>query len=129
MSYTEEQKAYFLRKMRTRTLTLDINKDGHISYEDYEIMGKKVGENSQMTEEQTELSNKKVTEIILASTLAQSKARFDKSHSLIFDAIDTNKSGQISLKEFKEYFRTTAPVFLKLRSHILSILLIQIRME
>ena len=35
-------------------LTLDINKDGHISYEDYEIMGKKVSENSQMTEEQTE---------------------------------------------------------------------------
>ena len=52
---------------------------------------------------------KKVTEIILASTLAQSKARFDKSHSLMFDAIDTNKSGQISLKEFKEYFRITAP--------------------
>ena len=113
--------------------TLDISKDGYISYEDYELMGKKVGEHSQMTGEQAEAIKRefakfsdrlnlkpgekisveeaaiKVTEIILASTPAQSKARFDKSHNLMFDAIDTNKSGQISVKEFKEYFKITAP--------------------
>ena len=109
--------------------TLDISKDGYISYEDYELMGKKVGEHSQMAGEQAEATKRefakfsdrlnlkpgekisveeaaiKVTEIILASTPAQSKARFDKSHNLMFDAIDTNKSGKISVKEFKEYFK------------------------
>ena len=112
--------------------TFDINKDGHISYEDYELMGKKVIEHSQMTGEQAEATKKvfarfserlnlkpgekmpveeaakKVSEIILASIPAQSKATFDKSHNLLFDAIDTNKSGQISAKEFKEYFTLTA---------------------
>ena len=58
MSYTEEQKAYFLRKMRTRLSTLDINKDGHISNEDYELMGRRLAEHSQMTEEQAEATKK-----------------------------------------------------------------------
>lgn len=113
--------------------TLDINKDGYVSYEDYELMGKKLAKHSQMTEEQAEATRKefarfaerlnlkqgeripveeaarKVTEIILASDPAQSKALFDKSHNPMFDAIDTNKNGQISIKEFKEYFSITAP--------------------
>ena len=113
--------------------TLDINKDGYISCEDYELMGKKLAEHSQMTEEQAEATKKefakfaemlnlkpgekipvdeaakRVSEIILASTPAFNKAAFDKSHNMLFDVIDTNKNGQISVKEFKEYFTITAP--------------------
>ena len=133
MSYTEEQKAYILRKMRVRMSTLDINKDGHISYEDYELMGKKLAEHCQMTGEQAEATKKefttfaemlsmkpgeqisveeaakKVSEIILASAPKQNKALFDKSHNMLFDAIDTNKNGKISVKELKEYFKITVP--------------------
>ena len=113
--------------------TLDINKDGHISHEDYELMGKKLVEHCQMTGEQAEATKKefakfaemlslkpgekisveeaakKVSEIIMASTPTHNKALFDKSHNMLFDAIDTNKNGQISVKEFKEYFKLTAP--------------------
>ena len=52
MSYTEQQRAYHLRKMRTRAARLDINKDGFISREDYEIMSKRLTEYSNVTEEQ-----------------------------------------------------------------------------
>ena len=38
--------------------TMDINKDGHISNEDYELMGKRLAEHSQMTEEQGEATKK-----------------------------------------------------------------------
>ena len=41
--------------------TLDINKDGHISYEDYELMGKKLAEHCQMTGEQAEATKKEFT--------------------------------------------------------------------
>ena len=58
MSYTKEQKAYFLGKMRTSMSTMDINKDGHISNEDYELMDKRLAEHSQMTEEQGEATKK-----------------------------------------------------------------------
>ena len=45
-------------KMRTSMSTMDINKDGHISNEDYELMGKRLAEHSQMTEEQGEATKK-----------------------------------------------------------------------
>lgn len=113
--------------------SLDINKDGHISHEDYELMGKKLAEHSRMTDEQVEATKKqfakfagmlnlkpgmqisvedaakRVTEIILTSTPAFNKASFNESHNMLFDAIDKNKNGQISVKEFKEYFTITAP--------------------
>ena len=57
----------------------------------------------------SEEAAKKIREIILASAPKQNKALFDKSHNMLFDAIDTNKNGQISVKEFKEYFKITAP--------------------
>lgn len=112
---------------------LDVNKDGYISYEDYELMGKKVVEHSKMTDEQAEATKKQfakfagmlnlkpgiqiaveeaakqVTEIISASTPAHNKASFSESHNMLFDAIDTNKNGKISVKEFKEYFAMVAP--------------------
>ena len=51
MSYTEQQKAYHLRKMRTRFSRMDINKDGFISREDFELMSQRLAECSGMTKE------------------------------------------------------------------------------
>ena len=58
MSYTEEQIAYFLCKERTCISTLDVNKDGHISNEDYQLMGRRLAEHSQMTQEQAEATKR-----------------------------------------------------------------------
>ena len=59
MSFTKEQKAYHLHKMRTRMTRLDVNKDGYISREDYELMGKKLTEQSGITKEQAEKTNRR----------------------------------------------------------------------
>ena len=42
--------------MQNANRRLDINKDEHISCEDFEFMGKKLAEHSGMTEEQAETS-------------------------------------------------------------------------
>ena len=112
---------------------LDINKDGYISREDYELMGRKIAEYSGMTKEQTESCYKEFTKVadalslkpgvktplekasqqaskwILSNTPERQKANLHSNHSLLFDAIDTNKDGHISLKEFKVYFKVIAP--------------------
>ncbi len=53
MSLTEQQKAYHLKKMRTRVSRLDVNKDGVVSRNDFEIMSEKLSSYSKLTEEQT----------------------------------------------------------------------------
>ena len=133
MSFTEEQRAYHLRKMRTRMKRLDINEDGHISREDFELMGKKLAEHSGMTEEQAETSIKeflKVADMInlkpgvktpleeaaknanewyLSMPPEKKLALVNGVHNLLFDAIDTNKDGHISMEEFKVYLNLIAP--------------------
>ena len=42
MNASDKQKAYHLRKMRTRMVKLDVNKDGYISLEDYILMAERV---------------------------------------------------------------------------------------
>ena len=133
MSFTEKQKAYHLRKMRTRLTRLDINKDGYISREDYELMGKKLAEYSGMTGEQAEATTKeflkvadainlktgvkipleeaakKASESFLSMSSEEGKALVNDTHNLLFDAIDTNKDGHISVKEFKVYLMVAIP--------------------
>ncbi len=55
MSQTEQQKAYHLKKMRTRVARLDVNKDGVVSRNDFEIMSEKLSSYSKLTEEQTQV--------------------------------------------------------------------------
>ena len=133
MSFTKEQRAYHLRKMRTRMTRLDLNKDGYISREDYQLMGKKLAEQSKMTEEQAKATNselmkvadlfnlksgvklpleeaaKKASETILSMSPAERKESITVGHNLLFDAIDTNKDGHISVNELKVYFNIIAP--------------------
>jgi hypothetical protein len=55
MSVTEQQKAYHLRKLRTRCHRMDLNRDGYLSREDFELMAKRlVGNASGITKEKTE---------------------------------------------------------------------------
>ena len=134
MSFTPEQKAYHLRKMRTRMFRMDVNKDGFISREDYELMGIRLAEHSGMTGEQAETAKKqflkvvdmvnlkpgvktpleeaakKVNEALLTSMTATERSAFiNDIHDLLFDAIDTNNDGHISLSEFKVYLNIIAP--------------------
>ena len=134
MSVTEEQKAYHLRKMRTRMSRLDINKDGYISHEDFELMGRKLAEHSGMTEEQAQATTReflKVADMInlkpgVKKPLEEAAKRANESycslmssdekislvngvHDMLFDAIDTNKDGHISVEEFKVYLKLIAP--------------------
>ena len=112
---------------------LDINKDGYISREDYELMGKKLTDQSGITKEQAEKTRKeimkvadildlkpgvkipleeaakKASETILSMSPAERKASIKVGHNMLFDAIDTNKDGHISVKEFKVYFSIIAP--------------------
>ena len=111
---------------------MDMNKDGFISREDYELMGIKLAEHSGMTGEQSEAAKnqflkvadtinlkpglktpleeaaKKANEALLTSTTAASALTND-IHDLLFDAIDTNNDGHISLSEFKVYLNIIAP--------------------
>ena len=133
MSFTEEQKAYHLRKMRTRMSRLDINKDGYISREDFELMGEKLAEHSGMTKEQAESTTreflkvadminlkpgvkkpleeaaKKSNESYLSMSPKEKISLVNGTHNVLFDAIDTNKDGHISVKEFKVYLNLIAP--------------------
>ncbi|XP_064399153.1 luciferin-binding protein-like [Halichondria panicea] len=133
MAYTEQQKAYHLRKMRTRAARLDINKDGFISREDYEIMSKRLAEYSKVTEEQAkkirdsvlavadsikltgdtkypvEQFAMKISQTILGNTGEKNQTDLHTSHNALFDVIDTNGDGHISVEEFKVYLKVVAP--------------------
>ena len=51
---------------------------------------------------------KKASESLLSMSPAERKALVNDSHSMLFDAIDTNKDGHISVQEFKVYFSVIA---------------------
>ena len=109
-------------------------KDGYISREDHELMGKKLAEHSRMTKEQVEKAKKdllkiadkfnlkpgvkipveeaakKASESLLSMSPAERKALVNDSHNILFDANNNimNKDGHISVKEFKVYFSVIA---------------------
>ena len=129
MSLTEKQKAYHLRKMRTSLKRFDVNKDGYYSREDIELMSERTREYGKLTKEQAEFVHKgfmkyadmfdlkpgvkvpleeqaqKANKIILSIPAAERKAMVHATHETLFDVIDLNKDGHISLDEFKVHFR------------------------
>lgn len=133
MSFTEIEKAFHLRKMRTRFRRLDYNEDGYICRKDFDLMGKKLAEYSEVTDEQADLIHKdfmkiadalklkpgrrlsiekaakKASKSILSMSPEEQKAMVHDTHGVLFDAIDTKKDGHICLEEFKAYFFVIAP--------------------
>ncbi|XP_028405358.1 luciferin-binding protein-like [Dendronephthya gigantea] len=129
MSVNEQQKAYHLRKMRTRMHRMDMNHDGYISREDFELMAKRLIEHTcDITEEKCQaitatfakvadlMSLKPGMKIPLEEAakaasdvlLSPSGEKPSGVHDMLFDCIDTNSNGTISEKEFKVYFNVIA---------------------
>ena len=112
---------------------LDFNEDGYISREDYKLMSMKLAEYSEMTDEQAEsmyeefmkvadalnLKSKaripvqqaaqRVSEAILSMSREERTSMVHGTHGPLFDVIDTDKDGRISMEEFKVYFYVIAP--------------------
>ena len=133
MNPTDSQIAFRLRKLRTRYARLDVNNDGCISREDYELMAKKVNEYSKATDERAEScfkafmyvadaagfapgvkipreeAAKRANNMMLTKSWEERKIMCDNVHNQIFDAIDTNQDGCISLEEFRIYSQVIAP--------------------
>lgn len=108
---------------------LDVNDDGNISNDDFDLMAKRLVESTpEITKQKSEnifakfsmLSDlmglepgvkipleeaaKLASDILLSST-GQKPSGF---HDILFDCIDTNSNGVISLEEFKVYFNVIA---------------------
>ena len=127
----EEQRAYHLRKMRTRFRRFDVNHDGFISREDYDLIATKLLEYSKMEEEEStrkifaavadslglkpgvkvpvEEAAKQASSEMMAMAPAKKMDLLHLSHNRLFDALDLNKDGHISLEEFKIYFQIIGP--------------------
>ena len=128
---TVEQRAYHLRKMRTRFTRLDLNNDGFISREDYDLMATKLLEYNKMGEEESmrkifanvadrlglklgvrvpvEEAAKEASTKLMAIAPEERWDMLHMSHNTLFDALDLNKDGHISLEEFKIYFQIVGP--------------------
>ena len=134
MSITEKQEAYHLRKMRSYMTRMDINKDGFLSREDYELMAKQLAEYGGLTEKQADSAFSGFMEVADSFNLVpgfklplqeaiqrSSKSllslppeqRKDKVHDGVlgkmFDIIDTSKEGYLSLDEIKAFYKVIAP--------------------
>ena len=126
MSVTEQQRAYHLRKFRTRFHRMDQNHDGYISREDFELMAKRFVENtSGITKEKTEqifaeflntadaidlkpgvkIPLHEAAKIASDSYLSHTINNPQEVHQFLFDCIDTNSDGHICIEEFKAYFK------------------------
>ena len=133
MSVTEQQKAYHLRKMRTRVARLDVDKDGVVSRKDFELMSERMCEYSNLSEAQAKRVRAgflKVADLVhlkegvqfpvgeyapkLSGTLLSKQPEERRPmilnvYSPVFDVIDTNGDGHISMEEFKVYLKVVAP--------------------
>ena len=108
---------------------MDINKDGYISREDFELMDKKLAEYSGQAESMLKSFTKvadllklqpgvkvpvpqaaeQASDVIFALTPEERASRNRAAHSLAFYIIDTNKNGYISVKEHTVYLQVVAP--------------------
>ena len=130
---TEQQLAFHLHKMRTRFRRLDVNHDGFVSWEDFQLMGNKLLDYSNMGEERLELTRKAFTFVadsiglipgakipvkeaakmasknMMSMTPEKQMTVLRSGHNALFDALDFDHDGCISPEEFKIYFQVVAP--------------------
>lgn len=133
MNPTDAQIAFRLRKIKTNFERLDVDKDGCMSREDFELIAERIAELSNANDEQArsfrdaflhvadtfgyapgviigkDEAVKKGNEIMLKLSLEEQRSMCDNFHNAVFDAVDLNKDGHISLEEYKIYFQAIAP--------------------
>ena len=112
---------------------MDINKNGVISREDFEAMGERLADCCSMTKRQIESTCMEfakladalhfesgikfpleeaaiqVSKAYLIKRPAERKAIVHRTHNVLFDILDSNNDGYISLEEFKAYIFVAAP--------------------
>ena len=111
---------------------MDVNKDGKITRDDYELMAEKLIESSKMTTEQAQSTRQELMNIadrhgqkpgversveeaakIASDTMLamsfETPAAHNACQNVLFNAIDANKDGHISVEEFKVYLKVIAP--------------------
>ena len=127
MSLTEQQKAFLQRKWKTYFVQQDVTKNGYLSFEDFEETGKRFVEYDNLDEKKGKEIAKRLTDVMINYGL---KGRGDKMSleqflakqmeiradprvkeiiktnlDMMFDVVDTNGDGTISLKEYQVFFK------------------------
>ncbi|XP_034236788.1 sarcoplasmic calcium-binding protein [Thrips palmi] len=119
---------FWRRKMRTLHGLLDLNKDGVISYDDYKLLADRFVDLGHLTPQDTQDFHKSIKEMWeeqwgsldpynLVTTeqyltemqhMMNDKSLKKKAHRFLpflFKAVDKDKSGEISVEEFKIFFK------------------------
>ena len=111
---------------------LDVNKDGVVSREDFELMGIRMSEHGKLNEEQAKRVKEgflkvadlthlkegvqfpvseyvpKLSNTLLSKTPDERKAMIQQGPGSVFEVIDTSGDGRISVEEFKVYLKVVA---------------------
>ena len=133
MNPTDSQIAFRLRKLKTAFTRFDVDKDGFISKEDFELMAKRMNKLGNATAEQAaachtsfmqvadffgykhgerlprEQAAEDMHEVMLKLSFEEQRSLCDKFYYPIFDAVDSNGDGHIPFEEYKVYAKTIAP--------------------
>lgn len=128
-NFTTEQKAYHLRKIRTRYARLDVDKDYHISLADFELMAKRMVDYGKLSKDAANTVYEKFRrtakmtgcgqpgekipldkiiklthEELLTLPNDQWKPMLHEGTGELFRIVDTNNDGIISSHEFAVFF-------------------------
>lgn len=128
---TEKQREYHRQKMRTRLARLDVNNDGKVNAKDFELISDRIITLGKLNEAQAKkirdgLENSKwasymdfdkgialtavqCSDFFLSRTPEQGLALTKEGHDPIFDVIDTDDDGFITMDEFKVFLKSGCP--------------------
>ncbi|XP_012253815.2 sarcoplasmic calcium-binding protein [Athalia rosae] len=122
------ESAFWRRKMRTLHSHLDVNKDGVISYDDFMLLGERFADLGHLSEDAKKEFQKVLSEMwqeqwgeISPYNLVGVEKYLEEMHHVLndkslkrkchnflpflFKAVDKDKSGEISVQEFKLFFQ------------------------
>ncbi len=127
--YTAEQRAYHLRKMKTRYARLDVTKDASSTLDDYELIAKRMVEYGNLSKDKADKvfeifremavligcgtpgdkisvqeATKYAHEQLLTLPEEKWKPKINETVGGLFHAVDTNGDGVISVDEFAVYY-------------------------